>query len=159
MYIIVRPLVNHIKWLTPTAVPVAMAGALIPDAVKLSILLPHYEVEAMLGVPFRWFPLATLGGSLVTAAMASLVVTAEHRLRAFGLLAGGIVVHIFLDALLLKPGPTTPPKLYPFTLWEPPMIGLYLSSDIWPWVTSSVIALFVMAVTNRHVFRQLMSDK
>lgn len=148
MYVLVELVAARFQWFNDKYVPVAMAGALIPDAVKVSMFLPPPRVEAVLDVSFSWFPLSTLVGSIALAGLMSLLITAAHRQKVFIILVAGITSHVFLDALIIKPGPTTPPKLYPLTFWEPPMIGFYISSDFWPWVIMSLLALLVF-ITGR----------
>lgn len=136
----------RVGWLDRPYIVVGMAGGLIPDVVKITLLVPAAQVEAILGIPFAWAPLARLGGSLVTAAVASLLVTTAHRRRVFGLLVVGVGVHLALDGVLARPGPASYDMFYPLTYWAPPLPDVYLSSDVWPSITASILAVLTYVV-------------
>lgn len=152
MYIVLRLAALKISWLDRPYIVAGMAGALIPDAVKITLLVPGYLVEAWLGVPFSWAPLHRLGGALLTAAIASLLVEAAHRRRVFGLFVVGLCSHLVLDTFLTRPGPYTYDMLYPLTYWRVPWLdfNLYLSSDVWP-AAVAIVAAAVVALGSRWV--------
>lgn len=140
------------EWLTRPRIVTGMAGALIPDLVKIKLLIPAYQVESALGVAFSWEPLHRLGGALLTAAILSLFVEESERRVVFLLLVGGLLSHLLLDAFLLRPVPYTYDLLYPLTHWRAPIfdLDLYLSSDYWPSVAAGAAALAVFGVTRRR---------
>lgn len=147
VYVVLALAGQRLDWLTPPWIVAGMAGGLIPDVSKLELVVSADMVEAVLGVPFSWFPLTTLPGSVLVAGLASLAVAAEYRVRTFGILVFGAMTHLGLDLLLQKPGPTTFPVLYPVTLWEPPVVGVYLSSDVWPSLVAVGLAGVVFVLT------------
>jgi len=148
-YVVLQITAWRVRWLDTPLIVVGLAGALVPDAVKIGLLVPSYEVAAALGRPFSWSPLHRLGGAVVTAAIASLLVERDQRRVVFGLLVFGLLSHLALDALLARPGPYTYDMLYPLTDWPVPFLDLdlYLSSDYWPSVASGAAAAAVFALT------------
>lgn len=134
-------------WLSPAYVTIAMAGAFIPDLAKGELIVPNELVEATLGIPFAWFGLHTLGGTLVSIAIGVVVVTKEERSRVAALLGLGAGSHLLADALLLNPSGRSYPLLWPLTRYVPPSPGLYLSTDIEPLIVSAVVAGLVFIAT------------
>jgi hypothetical protein len=51
-----------------------MAGAFIPDIVKIQLILPSATVEAALGIPFSWFPIHRLGGTAIRLLIGAVLV-------------------------------------------------------------------------------------
>lgn len=149
MYIVLQITGWRFEWLDRPLIVVGMAGALIPDAVKIILIIPSYQIEAILGAPFSWAPLHRLGGSLATAFIASLLVDSKERRTVLGLLVVGLLSHLVLDALLARPGPNTYDMLYPLTYWKVPILDfdLYLSSDYWPSAVTGTGALIVYVMT------------
>jgi len=142
----------RVDWLTRPRIVTGMAGALVPDLVKIKLLVPSYRVESALSVAFSWAPLHRLGGALLTAAILSLFVERSERRVVFLLLVGGLLSHLLLDAFLLRPVPYTYDLLYPLTHWRAPIfdLDLYLSSDYWPSIATGAVALVVFGVTRRR---------
>ena len=132
-------------WFPRRLVPVGMVGAVLPDLVKVSLLVPNVVMESTLGVPFSWYPLHRLGGVLVLAGLGALLFDRTYRRPAFGTLLAGASTHLFLDSLIRRANGLTPPYLYPFSWWQPPSGDLYLSSDPWPAVVAVVAAAAVFA--------------
>ncbi|WP_136717196.1 metal-dependent hydrolase [Halorientalis salina] len=152
VYVVLQVSAWRIDWLTRPRIVTGMAGALIPDLVKIKLFVPAYRVEPLLGVPFSWEPLHRLGGALLTALVLSLLVEASERRGVFLLLVGGLLSHLLLDAFLLRPVPYTYDLLYPLTHWRAPIfdLDLYLSSDYWPSMVTGTVALLVFGVTRRR---------
>lgn len=134
-------------WLSPSYVSVAMAGAFIPDIMKVYLIFPSGLVESLLSVPFGWSALHTLGGSVVSLAIGVVVVTHSERKRVAGLLGLGAASHLLADALLLNPSGHSYPLLWPLSYIHPPTPGLYLSTDIEPMLVAAVAAGVVFAVS------------
>lgn len=131
------------EWLTPQYVTVAMVGAIVPDLTKISILVPSAHVEALLGIPFDWGAIHTLGGSLVALLIGALLVSKTHRRRVFLLLVLGAASHLMLDAANVNASGYSYPVLWPLTTYQPPTPNLWLSSDRWPALVSGVVAAAV----------------
>lgn len=152
VYVVLQVAAWRVPWLTRPRIVTGMAGALIPDLVKIKLFLPAYRVEQVLGTPFSWAPLHRFGGALLTAAILSLLVERTERRGVFLLLVGGFLSHLLLDAFLLRPVPYAYDLLYPLTHWRAPIfdLDLYLSSDFWPSIVSGAVALVVFGITRRR---------
>ncbi len=135
------------EWLSPAYVTVAMAGAFVPDLAKATLLVSTSTMQSLLGVPFNWFALHTIGGSLVSIAIGVVLVRRAERTRVAALLCAGAVSHLLADALLLNPSGRSYPLLWPLTYYHPPTPGLYLSTDPEPMLVAAVVAGVVFGVT------------
>ena len=134
----------------PAHVTLVMLGALSPDLVKVRLLVPNATVESLLGVPFAWFPLHTLGGTLLVVALGALLVRPDQRRLAAVLLALGAVSHHALDLLLITPSGYAYPVLWPVAEYRPPAGNLYLSSDRWPAAVAGTVALVLWVGTRER---------
>lgn len=148
-YILGMLLALHYDWIRPPHVTLVMFGALSPDLVKISLLLEDATVAGLLGIPFSWDPLHTLGGNLVVLLIATLLVPADHRKRVFLLLAVGALSHHTLDLLLLNASGYAYLVLWPLTEYNPPAGMLYRSSDRWPAIIAGLIATGVWLLNHR----------
>ena len=149
MYGVVTVASWRYDWLAPPYVTVAMMGAMIPDMTKIKLLLPSHRVESALGLPFDWFALHTLGGSLVAVLIGTVLVPRSHRGRVLSLLALGAASHLLLDALLVNPSGHSYAVLWPLTQYRPPTPGLYLSTDRWSAAVTGAVAGLVWLRTRR----------
>lgn len=129
------------RWLTPPYVTVGMAGAFVPDIAKVDLVVDHALVGNLLGVPFDWLGVHTLGGAAVAVLVGVTLAASEYRRRVAALLALGAGSHLAADALLLKASGRSYPVLWPLTGYHPPTPGLYLSTDLWPSVATGALAL------------------
>jgi hypothetical protein len=134
-------------WLDARYVTVAMAGAFIPDVAKIALLIPSSRVAALFDLPFSWFGIHTLGGTLLCALVGVVLVPPAERRRVGALLALGAGSHLVADAFLIKAYGHSYPLLWPLTAYAPPTPGLYLSSDIWPAVVTGLAAAGTWAAT------------
>lgn len=134
-------------WLSPAYVTVAMAGAFIPDLTKISLVLSRSAIQSLFGVPFSWFALHTLGGSLVSLAIGVVLVTSAERRRVAALLGLGAVSHLLADALLLSPSGRSYPLLWPLSNVHPTTPGLYLSTDPEPMLVAAGVSVALFAAT------------
>lgn len=137
------------RWVSPRYVTVGMAGAFIPDIAKIDLLVDNAMVGNALGVPFGWFGIHTLGGSIVGVCIGVVLVASSERRRVAALLSLGAASHLTADALLVKASGYSYPVLWPLTGYYPPTPGLYLSTDIWPSVVTGVLALGVWLLVRR----------
>jgi hypothetical protein len=130
-------------------VAVAMGGAALPDLVKVNLVLSRQAVEAVLGVPFTYQPLSTLGGVALTAGVVALLFGGEYRRRAYAFLLAGGVTSLVVDGFRITLDGRAGSLLYPVTWWEPPSPNLYLTSD--PRVLVVAVALaFVVYGFDRY---------
>lgn len=144
-YVTGTVLVWNVDRLPRRLVPVAMVGAVLPDLVKVHLVLSGGTVGSLLGVPFSWQPIHRLGGVLVLAGVGALTFDRSYRRATFATLLAGAGSHLFLDSLIRRANGFTPPYLYPLTWWHPPSGDLYLSSDPWPAVLALTAAAIVFA--------------
>jgi hypothetical protein len=143
----------RLAWLSPAYVTVAMTGAFIPDLMKIRLVLDEQIVAALLGVPFDWFALHTLGGAVVSLLVGVVLVAADERRRVAGLLGLGAGSHLLADALLLSPSGRSYPIVWPLSRINPPTPGLYLSTDPEPMVVAAAVAAVVFAVSRLRTRR------
>lgn len=144
-YIIVKSLSLNIDWLSTPYVTAAMAGAFIPDIVKIKLLIPETIVELLLGVPFSWEPIHRLGGTLICILIGVVLVDKARRRRTLLVLSLGAGSHLIADALLANASGRSYPVLWPLTRWHPPTPGLYLSTQPEPTIVTGVLAAIVWA--------------
>jgi hypothetical protein len=130
-----------------------MTGAFIPDLMKIRLVLDEQIVAALLGVPFDWFALHTLGGAVVSLLVGVVLVAADERRRVAGLLGLGAGSHLLADALLLTPSGRSYPIVWPLSRINPPTPGLYLSTDPEPMVVAAAVAAVVFAVSRLRTRR------
>jgi len=134
-------------WVTAPYATVVMAGAFIPDLIKIKLLVPSGQVEQLLGIPFDWGAIHTAGGAVVAVLIGVLLVAPRERRRVGLLLALGAISHLVADALLLNPSGQSYAILWPLTRVYPPTPGLYLSTQPEPTIVTAGIALVVWTVT------------
>jgi hypothetical protein len=138
------------EWLTPPYVTALMAGAFVPDMVKVRLLVSSLRVEQVLGAPFSWEPLH-FGGGVALSVLVGVLLTAPRLQRRIALLLGlGAGSHLFLDALLRTLSGYSYSVFWPATLYQPPTPGLYLSTDPWPTVVAGLLAASVFVATKRR---------
>jgi hypothetical protein len=154
-YTLATLLAARYSWLTRQYVTVAMAGAFIPDIAKATLIVDNVTIGNLLGVPFSWFGVHTLGGASLALLIGVAVTAKRYQRRVAGLLAIGASSHLFADALLLNVSGRSYPLFWPITRWAPPTPGLYLSTDLWPSITTGLIALVVWLGVRRPVHRRL----
>ncbi|RLN01903.1 hypothetical protein [Haloarcula sp. Atlit-7R] len=152
LYILLTVMSWRVDWLDRRWVVVGMGGAAIPDVVKVRIVVNEETVGALLGVPFTYMPLSTLGGVLLLAGLITVAFERRYWGRVFGLMTFGGLTSLLLDGLRVYADGRASAWLYPFTNWRPPTPSLYVSSD----PTVLVVALLAagaVAVLDRRVRR------
>jgi hypothetical protein len=118
----------QIDTVTRPWIVLGMAGAAIPDLVKISIVLDASTIGGVLGMPFSYGPISTLGGVLVVAAAITLCFGSKRK-RVYWFLFLGGVSSLFLDALRVYADGHSTFFLYPFVWWRPPTPNLYVTAD------------------------------
>lgn len=140
-YTVCTLLAVRYRWLTPQYVTVGMAGAFVPDIAKADLLVEGAVVGNAIGLPFDWFGIHTLGGSLVAVLVGVVLAAAEERVRVGALLSLGAGSHLLADALLRNASGRSYAVLWPLTPYHPPTPGIYHSTDLWPSVLIGGVAL------------------
>lgn len=148
-YVIGVLLAARFERVGPAHVTAVMFGALSPDLAKAALVVPGAAVEGALGVPFSWFGLHLLGGTVAVALLAAVVVAPGERRIAFGMVLAGATTHHALDLLLLNASGYAYPVLWPLTEYSPPAGMLYRSSDRWPALVAGTVALAAWLVIGR----------
>jgi len=139
----------RVEWLDRKWVVVGMGGAAIPDLVKIDIVLDADVVESLLGVPFSYEPLSTLGGVLLVAGVITLAFERQRWNRVFGLITFGGLTALILDGMRVFADGRASAWLYPFTNWRPPTPSLYVTSDPRVLVVALILAGVVFVVDQR----------
>lgn len=142
-YITCKSLSWRYDWLSTPYVTAGMAGALIPDLVKISLLFPSAAVESTLGIPFSWGPLSKVGGVAICVLIGGVLFDEATRRKGLLVLSLGAVSHLITDALLIKADGRSFPILWPLTRWQPPTPGLYVSTQPEPTIVTGVLAAIV----------------
>jgi hypothetical protein len=122
-----------------------MAGAAIPDLVKVSIVLDASVVESVLGLPFSYDPISSVGGVLCLVGAIAIFFESQRR-RVFLLLLFGGLTSLVVDGLRVFADGRSGFWLYPFTWWRPPTPSLYVTSDIRVLVVAILISMVVFAL-------------
>lgn len=153
-YLLGTALSFRYEWVTTPYVTVCMMGAFIPDLTKIYLVVSSSHVESWFGLPFDWFALHTVGGSIVSVAVGTVLVPRSYRRRVFGLLVLGASSHLLFDALLFTPSGYMSPMLWPVIDSHPAVPGFYLSSDRRPAVIAAVLAAVVWVARRRYPCRR-----
>lgn len=128
-------------WLDAQYVTVGMAGAFVPDVAKIALLVDGSLVAVLIGRPFSWFGIHTLGGALLLLLVGVVLARRDERRPVGALLAVGAASHLLADALLFKLSGHSFPILWPITPYQPPTPGLYHSTDLWPSILLAGVAV------------------
>ena len=142
----------RVDWLTSRWIALGTAGALLPDLNQLGRLLSGPTIERMLGVPFAYGALHTVGGIVLLAGLVALFFA--QRRRAFAVLVAGGLSHLLLDALKMHADGRAGTWLYPLTWWRHPAPDLYVSADPRVLAAALVGATAVLAVGRYHTARR-----
>ncbi|WP_436930058.1 metal-dependent hydrolase [Halosimplex halobium] len=142
---------RHLEGRTvPAYLTIGMIGAIIPDLNHLSILIPTPVIWDILGRPISYNALQTGGGVFLIILLGTVLIEADERSRAFGLLWLGALTHLLTDALLRAPDARSQSIFWPLTPYQPPTPGLYTSVDLWPLVVAAVLAISAWYVFHSH---------
>ena len=126
-------------------VPVAMGGAAIPDLVKLQLLVDETVVQRVLGAPFEYVPISSLGGVVVIAAGITVLFDRSEWRRVYGFLVFGALTSLAVDGLRAFADGAASFWLYP--LWVRPVTPeLYVSADTRVVAVTLVATVIVTAV-------------
>ncbi len=120
-------------WVTRSYRTAILTGALIPEIVKIGLIIPGATMTTLLGMKFSWNPLASIYGVTISILIGTLIVVPDARRRIFLTLAVGVLTHIVLDIFVVQPAPTIGFLLWPVPEVEVRLlnIDLYRSTDWW----------------------------
>lgn len=120
----------RVEWLDTRWIPVGVCGVVVPDLVKLQLVVDADSVETALGIPFSWGYLGTLGGVVLVAAAVTMAFRREWWPRVYGLLLVGGSSALVLDGLRAYADGRASFWLFPVLPgYRPPTPSLYVSSD------------------------------
>jgi hypothetical protein len=121
----------RLDWLADRWVAVGMGGAILPDLVKLDLLLDPGQIEAVVGFPVTHAHFATLGGVLVTAGLVTILFERRWWRYTYSLLVAGGTISLLVDGLRFRVDGHASAWLFPFLpTSRPPTPNLYVSSDL-----------------------------
>lgn len=136
-----------LDWLTARWIVIGTGGAIVPDLTRLDLLVDADTVGGLLGVPFTWAHLSTLGGVLLVCAVITVLFERDWWRRVFGLLVAGGLSSLVLDGLRVYADGRAGQWLFPFLpTYRPPTPGLYVSSDPLVLVVAVVVTALVIGV-------------
>lgn len=111
-------------------IAVAMGGSAIPDLVKARIVIDDDIIETLLGIPFNYAAISTLGGVVVIAAAITMLFARDHWRLTYGYLVLGGISSLLVDGMRVFADGRANQWLFPFTWWRPPTPSLYVTSDL-----------------------------
>ncbi len=151
-YIIGTILSWWFEWIEYPFVTVVMVGAALPDLNRLEWVIPAETVTRVVGVPFAWWPIHRLGGTVLMACLFALLVPQRHRRAVFGLLLLGASSHYVLDVFLHSWTGYSTAYLWPISEYRFPVGHYYRSTERWPAVLATVVAGCIWAL-DRYISR------
>lgn len=120
----------RVPWIGPRWVAIAIGGAIIPDLGRLSLVVEATTVEGVLGLPFAYHAVETLGGVLLVAGLITVAFERSLWSRVYASLVGGGLVHLVLDSLRVYASGRAGEWLFPLVPgYRPPAPNLFVSSD------------------------------
>ncbi len=120
-------------------IAICMVGALIPDIVKISILLNYFNLYTF----YLLAAIHTPAGSIIIASIISLLF--KEKKLILGFLVLGIGTHYFMD-LLLNDINSEIYLFYPFS-WSYWQLGLFSNTDYLITIVSLITALIVYLIS------------
>lgn len=144
-YVILTVAGWQFNWLTKRWIAIGMAGAAIPDLMKIQILLDDNLIESILGIPFSYAPISSLGGVLLIAGGITVFFETQRR-RIFSFLLFGALSSLVVDGLRVFADGRSGFWLYPFSWWRPPTPSLYVTSDVRVLLTAILVSAVVFAL-------------
>lgn len=144
-YVILTVAGWQFNWLTKRWIAIGMAGAAIPDLMKIQILLDDNLIESILGIPFSYAPISSLGGVLLIAGGITVFFETQRR-RIFSFLLFGALSSLVVDGLRVFADGRSGFWLYPFSWWRPPTPSLYVTSDVRVLLTTILVSAVVFAL-------------
>lgn len=143
----------RVGWLDGKWVAIGMVGATLPDLDRLWMVVRGDRVSAVLGIPFDWAAIHTLGGVVLLSGVVAMLFGSRHRRLAFGMLVMGGCTHLALDGLKAGADGHAGASLVPLSWWRPPAPGWYVSADAWVAIVAVAVALCVLILDEYVVVR------
>lgn len=141
----------RIAWLRPPWVAVGVGGAIIPDLQRLDLVVDSHLIESLLGVPFTYDHLGTLGGLVLAAGVVTIAFERRWWPRVYGLLCAGGFTHLLLDGMRVWADGRANHWLFPLLpVWRPPSPNLYVSSDPVVLTVAVAVAIAIYAIDRRR---------
>ncbi len=123
-----------------------MFGTILPDLVRIHLLIDPVWVENIMNIPFSWTPIHTLGGVLLITWMGFLFTQRRHSKIVLILVGIGGATHLLLDSFLRTASGHAYAVLWPFLGSHPAVPGFYVSPDVWPALIAVPIGILVWIV-------------
>jgi hypothetical protein len=148
-YVLLTPVTWYVEWIDRRHVALLMIGSIVPDISKVRLVVGSSVVSDAIGQPWLWTGIHRIGPAGTLAAAGALGFERGRRLSGAGWLFAGVLLHLAFDLTVIRASAVAPPYLYPLTWWHPPAANVLLSSDLWPWMLTSVLAGVVWLVDHR----------
>lgn len=148
-FVVLTPVSWRLDGIERRHVTLVMVGAVLPDLSKVRLLVDATVIEGVLGAPWSWEAIHRLGPAVALAGVGAFCFRRGRRLAAFGWLVVGVCLHLLFDLAVIRAGGVAPPYLFPLSWYQPPSADLLLSSDSWPWLLTTPIAVGVWALDRR----------
>jgi membrane-bound metal-dependent hydrolase YbcI (DUF457 family) len=139
----------QLGWLENRWIGIGVVGAILPDLSRIRLLVDSEQVSSLVGIPFEWGGIHSLGGIVLLSGIGALLFhTRENQIRAFVLLFAGALSHLLVDF----PQPYADGKslagqyLFPFPVERFSVPRLYVSSDRWVAAIAVSVAILIFLV-------------
>ncbi len=139
------------QWIKKHHITLLMIGATLPDLTRIGLIVEPAYIHG-LGLPFNYFPLHTIIGSLI---IAFIITQFVNDGLAFPIIGVGALSHHLLDSLLLNASGYSYPMFWPVSSYSPPSPGLYLSTDMWPALVAGTISLAIWMIDRKKLKSEL----
>jgi hypothetical protein len=140
--------------LRPPWIVVGLGGVAIPDLVKVRLLVDGSTVESLLGMPFSWGGIETIGGVALLAGAITMAFDRRWWPRVYSLLIAGGAVGLLLDGLRMFADGRSGTWLFPLLpTYRPPTPGLFVTSDLAVPAVAALAAALVFAADRYLVDR------
>ena len=130
-------------------ITIMMIGSVLPDLTRIGLVIDSTFIEDIVGIPFSWEPLHTLGGVILVILIITLLVNKKDSRFILSLLSLGAFSHLLLDAFLIKVSGRSYTMFFPITIYNPEIPGFYLSTDVWPAVVAGFVTVIIYIIDSR----------
>ncbi len=123
-----------------------MVGTILPDVIRIHLLIESAWVENTLNIPFSWGPIHTLAGVLILSILFFLFTERRYSKMVLLLVVIGGGSHLLLDSFLSTASGHAFAVLWPFLRSHPLIPGFYVSTDVWPALIAVPIGIMIWAI-------------